>query len=123
MPGYCVSVTRQTCAGVGLNKMDRSGESRSWLLVSLRKGPERLLREMSGNLSTLFLDFKRFSNLVLIMHNRLEIGSCFLDQMQFSLQDILIENGLFRVAKEAGGKSYTDIMLQIFFQLRKYSNP
>lgn len=73
---------------------------------------------MSGNLSTLFLDFKRFSNLVLIMHNRLEIGSCFLDQMQFSLQDILIENGLFRVAKEAGGRVILTLCCR-FFSIKK----
>ena len=73
--------------------LGQSGENRTWLLESLRKGPELLFREVSGNLSILYLDFKRFSNLVLIIHNRLEIGSCFLDQMQFSLKDILIENG------------------------------
>ena len=61
----------------GFKKMDRSGENRSWLLVSQRKGLELLLREVSGNLSIIYLDFKRFSNLVPIIHNRLEIGSCF----------------------------------------------
>lgn len=73
--------------------MGQSGANRPWLLVSLRKGPELLFREMSGNLSILSFDFKRFSSLVLRIHNRLETGSCFLDQMQFSLKDILIENG------------------------------
>lgn len=58
---------------------------------------------VSGKLSIIYLNFRNFSNLVPIIHNRLEIGSCFLDQMQFSLEDILIENGLFRVAKEGGG--------------------
>ena len=57
------------------------------VFMSLRKGLELLFREVSGNLSILYLDFKRFSNLVLINHDRLEIGSCFLDQMQCSLKE------------------------------------
>lgn len=106
-------VKPQRCAGVDLNELGQSGQNRSWLLASLRKGPEVLFREVSGNLSILYPDFKRFSNLVLITHNRLEIGSCFLDQMQFSLKDILIENGLLKSSKRRGGgeKNYPGIML------------
>lgn len=61
-------------------------------------------RSVSGNLSILYLGFKRFSNLILIIHNRLEIGSSFVDQMQFSLKDILFENGLLRSSKRRRGR-------------------
>lgn len=81
-------------------------------------------RSVSGNLSILYLDFKRFSNLVLIIHNRLEIGSSFVDQMQFSLKDILFENGLLRSSKSrrGGKKELYWHYIVIFFKLRKYSN-
>lgn len=49
--------------------------------MSLGKYPGLLFRESLGNILFYTLNFKMISNLVLVISSKVEIGSCFVDQM------------------------------------------
>jgi hypothetical protein len=57
------------------------------IVNELEKIARAIMKRNIWQCPILYFDFKMISNLFLIIYNKLRIGSCFIDQIQFLLKE------------------------------------